>query len=214
MGLELEPSSTKDMPADSRAPARKTGRLRKFLFVLAAAVVLGGIVIVAALYFATNTLHLEDAPRQADTIVVLGGEIVHRPDRALELYRQGAATNIIVSGEGDCEGVRITLTGKGVPPAAIQIECESRTTRENAKFTMPLLRAQNARRVIIVTSWFHSRRALYCFRHYAPDIEFISLPTSVDLPRHHWPTKWERKRVLSEYVKILYYRIRFGIASW
>jgi uncharacterized SAM-binding protein YcdF (DUF218 family) len=170
--------------------------------------------VVASLFFSANILLVEDAPAQGDAIVVLGGETVHRPARALELYQQGAATNVFISGEGDCEGVRITLEGKGVPASAIRLECESRTTRENAKFTVPLLRAQNAKRVIIVTSWFHSRRALHCFQHYAPEIQFISRPTNADLPRHHWPAKWERKRILTEYVKVMYYWIRFGISSW
>src|SRR6266542_3654136 len=191
-----------------------TGKARKRLYLVLAAVAACVAAVPLALFFSTNLLRLEDRLAGGDAIVVLGGETVYRPARALELYQQGAATNLIVSGEGDCEGVRITLSGKGVPAAAIQLECQSRTTRENAKFTVPMLRAQNARRVIIVTSWFHSRRALHCFRHYAPEIEFISLPTSADLPLHHWPSKWERRWVLSEYVKLLYYQVRFGIASW
>jgi uncharacterized SAM-binding protein YcdF (DUF218 family) len=191
-----------------------TPKLRKRLYLLGAAVLACVAAVPASLFFSTNILLVEGAPAQADAIVVLGGETVQRPTRALELYQQGAATNVIISGEGDCEGVRITLEGKGVPAAAIRLECESRTTRENAKFTVPLLRAQNAKRVVIVTSWFHSRRALHCFQHYAPEIEFISRPTTADLPRHHWPGKWERKRVLTEYIKVMYYWIRFGISSW
>jgi uncharacterized SAM-binding protein YcdF (DUF218 family) len=191
-----------------------TARTRKRLYLLGIAIAVCATADLAALFFSANVLLVEDAPAQADAIVVLGGETVYRPERALELYQQRAATNVIISGEGDCEGVRITLEGKGVPAMAIQLECESRTTRENAKFTVPLLRSQNAKRVIIVTSWFHSRRALHCFRHYAPEIEFISRPTNADLPRHHWPSKWERKWVLTEYIKVVYYRVRFGISSW
>jgi len=110
--------------------------------------------------------------------------------------------------------VRIFLAGKGIPAAAIQLECQSRTTRENALFAVPLLRAQSARRVIIVTSWFHARRALNCFRHDAPEIEFISRPTTADLPKSHWPNKHERGRVLSEYAKLLYYWPRYGIGPF
>jgi uncharacterized SAM-binding protein YcdF (DUF218 family) len=130
----------------------------------------------------------------------------------LELYQQGAAPMILVTGKGDCEEYRTLLVGKGVPASAIQIECESRTTHENAKFSVPLLRATHARRVIIVTSWFHSRRALRCFRHYAPDIEFISRPTLADLPKAHWPIKRERGWVLSEYVKLAGYLAYHGIS--
>jgi len=190
----------------------KTRKRVSFLFL---GVVLGCAVAgLAGLYFSTGLLRLEDPPATADLIVVLGGEIVCRPARALELYQQGCATNVLMTGYGDCESVRLLLAGKGVPADAIQMECASRTTRENAMFTVPLLRAQHAKRVVLVTSWFHSRRALYCFRHFAPEIEFVSLPTTADLPQHHWPSKWERRWVLSEYLKLVYYRVKFGIASW
>jgi len=153
-----------------------TVKVRKRLYFLLAVALASVAAIASALFFSPNLLRLEDVPGKADAIVILGGETIYRPARALELYQQGAATNVIITGEGDCESVRIVLAGKGVPATAIQLECESRTTRENAQFTVPLLRAQHAKRVILVTSWFHSRRALHCFRHYAPEIEFISLP--------------------------------------
>jgi uncharacterized SAM-binding protein YcdF (DUF218 family) len=191
-----------------------TGRVRKRLLFLLAAALACAAAVLASLFFSSNLLVLESPPATADVMVVLGGETVHRPVRALELYQQGAATNVIITGQGDCESVRTMLAGKGVPADAIQMECASRTTRENALFTIPLLRAQHVRRAIIVTSWFHSRRALHCFRHFAPEIEFISLPTTADLPPHHWPSKWERRWVLSEYAKLLYYRLRFGIPPW
>jgi uncharacterized SAM-binding protein YcdF (DUF218 family) len=64
-----------------------------------------------------------------------------------------------------------------VPEKVIMLECGSHTTRENAEFSIPLLRQIGAHRVIIVTSWYHSRRALMCFEHYAPDIKFYSRPS-------------------------------------
>lgn len=188
-------------------------RKRQAAFLLFAGFVLV-MAVASALYFSSSVLRIENRSANADVIVLLGGEIVCRPVRALELYQQGAATNLIITGYGDCDSVRLVLVGKGVPGDSIQMECASRTTRENAMFTVPMLRAQHAKRVILVTSWFHSRRALYCFRHFAPEIEFISLPTTADLPLNHWPAKWERRWVLSEYAKLVYYRVRFGIASW
>ena len=188
-------------------------RLRRYWFRVAACLLLAGVaVVVAALIFSVNLLCLADRQGPADAMVVLGGDAALRPARALELYRQGAAPSVIISGSGDCQEVRVFLAGNGVPAAAIQLECKSRTTQQNASFTVPLLRARSARRVIIVTSWFHSRRALHCFQHYAPEIEFISLPTRRDLPESHWPNKYARVRILLEYVKLFYYWLRYGIA--
>jgi len=190
-------------------------RLRRYWFRLAACLLLACIAaILSALFFSVDLLHLEDRPGRADAIVVLGGDVVHRPPRALELYRQGEAPNVIISGSGDCQEVRIFLAGKGVSAAAIQLECASRTTQQNASFTVPLLRARSYRRVIIVTSWFHARRARNCFRHYAPEIEFISRPTTADLPKSHWPNNNECGWVLAEYAKLLYYWPRYGIGPF
>jgi uncharacterized SAM-binding protein YcdF (DUF218 family) len=165
----------------------------------------------AAFFFSPVLLRLQDPPARADVMVLLGGEVFYRPQRALELYQQAVAPRIIITGKGDCEEYRIFLVGKGVPTNAVQIECESRTTRENAKFTVPLLREQKAKRVILVTSWFHSRRAKHCFEHEAPDLEFISLPTEADVPGWHWPYPRERGWAMLEYLKMPYYLLRYGI---
>ena len=188
-------------------------RLRRWWFRLVIGLaVFGAALCVAALFFARTFLRTENVQGKADVIVILGGETVHRWGRALELYKQGVAPQMIVAGQGDCDEVRRALVREGVPNDAITLECQSRSTRENALFTVPLLRARSCRRVIIVTSWFHSRRALHCFQHYAPEIEFVSLPTTADLPKSHWPDKYERRSVLIEYAKVLYYWLRYGIA--
>jgi len=164
------------------------------------------------LFFSKQILCVDSGSVQGEVMVVLGGETIHRPARTLELYQQGAAPRILITGAGDCQEVRIALAGNGVPPAALQIECESHNTEQNARFSIPLLHALGARHVIVVTSRFHSRRALKCFRHQAPDIEFVSRPTMADRPKSHWPNKYERVWVLSEYAKLLYYWMRYGIS--
>jgi len=188
-------------------------RLGRYWIRVAACLLVAGVAaVVSAIYFSVNLLCIADRQGPADAIVVLGGDALHRSERALELYQQRAAPSVMISGSGDCQEVRVFLAGKGVPAAAIQVECESRTTQQNAAFTVPLLRARSARRVIIVTSWFHSRRALHCFQHYAPEIEFISLPTRRDLPESRWPNRYARGSILMEYVKLFYYWLRYGIA--
>src|SRR5689334_19098676 len=121
---------------------------KRLLLILFATVMVCALAALAALYFSAEILRLEAAPAQGDIMVILGGEIVCRPARALELYQQGTATNLLITGYGDCDSVRLSLAGKGVPAESIQMECASRTTRENAMFTVPLLRAQHAKRVV------------------------------------------------------------------
>src|SRR2546427_105172 len=76
----------------------------------------------------------------------------------------------------------------------------SRTTKENAEFTTRMLQKRGLQRAIIVTSWFHSRRALNSFLSFAPKIQFSSLPAY-----HQEVFAAEASHVLQEYIKTGWY---------
>ncbi|HEX7618870.1 MAG TPA: YdcF family protein, partial [Verrucomicrobiae bacterium] len=167
---------------------------------------------------------VDSGPVKADAIVVLGGWVTERPERAAELFKQGEAPKILVSGFGDGVSNEKLLEKEGVTNAAISLENKSRTTRENAEFSIPLLRQMGAHRVIIVTSWYHSRRALACFEHYAPDITFYSRPSYIGFvgkadgadskaQRAERKAQWKRVRGYadSEYFKLLGYWVYYGV---
>jgi uncharacterized SAM-binding protein YcdF (DUF218 family) len=166
---------------------------------------------VAALVFPQPFLCVDSGPVKADVIVILGGGSHERPARAAELFKEGAAPRIIISGRGDAEINRRLLLTAGVPASAIEMETQSRTTRENAQFTIKLFREEKVARVIIVTSWYHSRRALACFRHYAPALNFYSRPSYFATARADWPHNRIGSRVRLEYAKLLGYWIRYGV---
>lgn len=197
-----------------RNPRKSRRRWRKLALATLLTVCLAAFAVVAGLYWSDWVLTTEDPPVVADTMVVLGGEWVYRPKHTLELYEQQLAPGIIVSGQGDASAIKRWLTARGVPGSAIKVEGKSLNTMQNAEFTVPLLRERNARRVILVTSWFHSRRAVACFEKVAPEIEFISLPTVADRPKPHWPNRYERKMVLREYLKLAGYLVRYGVWPW
>jgi uncharacterized SAM-binding protein YcdF (DUF218 family) len=161
-----------------------------------------------------RALTIDDGLRQADVIVLLGGGSGERPTRAAELYRSNAAPKILVSGAGDTDGNRLLLLNRGVPARAISLESNSRTTRENALLSIPLLRAAGARRVIVVTTWYHSRRALDCFRHYAPDLVFYSCPSYYGYARSEWSRGRLRRRIHAEYAKLLGYWFYYGVCPF
>src|SRR5271157_3546022 len=164
--------------------SQHSGRLRWKRWLIIAGSLSGLLGLLAALAFAfpQRVLCLENGEVQADVLVVLGGGSHERPARAAELFRSGAAPKIIVSGRGDFAVNRQVLVAAGVPASAIQVEPRSNSTKENAAFSIALLRALGARRVIVVTSWYHSRRALHAFEHYAPDIQFYSRPSYYGYP--------------------------------
>jgi hypothetical protein len=148
-------------------------KVLKIPLTLFAALLLAGL---TAFFFPQQVLTVDSGPVKADALVVLGG-LPDRAVRAAELFKRGDAPLVICTGYGDARANESYLTNSGVPAADVLLESKSHSTRENAEFSIPLLRQMGARRVIIVTSWFHSRRALACFEHYAPDIRFYSRPS-------------------------------------
>lgn len=159
-----------------------------------------------------RALTVDSGEIKADAIVVLGGGD-GRAERAAELYKQGAAPKIIVSGFGDCERNAQTIERRGVPREAITREPDSKSTLENAKMSIPILRQLGAQRVIIVTSWYHSRRGLACFEHLAPDLTFYSRPSYFD-SRAQLKRIGRSELVNFEYVKILGYWVRNGVSPF
>ena len=180
----------------------------------------------AALFFPQQILCVDSGDVQADALVVLGGGSMERPIRAAELFRSGVAPSIIVSGRGDFALNRKILLAAGVPASAIHVELESNSTKQNAQFSIPLLRALGAERkaqgeesplrVIIVTSWYHSRRALHTFQHYAPDIQFYSRPSYYGYPSK--AESAERKAMngymRTEFVKLAGYWVCYGVCPF
>jgi uncharacterized SAM-binding protein YcdF (DUF218 family) len=189
--------------------------MRKW-FIKIALVLLGLLLLLAAaaIIFPQPFLCVDSGPVKADMIVVLGGGAHERPERAAELFKEHAAPRIIVSGYGDCEINRYLLVAAGVPAKAVELENKSRTTKENAQFTVQLFREQKLKRVIIVTSWYHSRRALACFRHYAPEIKFYSRPSYFASTRADWSHNPIGRRIWLEYAKLIGYWIRYGVCPF
>jgi uncharacterized SAM-binding protein YcdF (DUF218 family) len=165
---------------------------------------------IIAFLFPQQFLTRDSGDVKADVLIVLGGGD-GRAERAAELFRQGSALRVLVTGSGDCESNVQVLEKNGVPASVITAEPRALTTLENAKFSIPLLRKMGVRRAIIVTSWFHSRRALACFEHFAPEIKFYSRPAYVE----YRPKKLNREgfseHVNVEYAKLVEYLVCYGV---
>lgn len=109
-------------------------------------------------------------PRRPDPDL---GSAADRIWHAARLYQQGLAPKIIVSGgrspglesatqiQTEAQAMRLLLLNLGVPPAAIELEEQSRTTRENAALTKKLIGNQPA---ALVTSAFHMPRSIKNFQ--------------------------------------------------
>lgn len=137
-------------------------------------------------------LLLDDSAAQADAIVVLGGAVIgdcglnlhslRRTIHGARLFRAKRAPLLVLSGGGADEGCPVAaammaFAGElGVPDGKMFVESKSRDTRENGELTAPLLRAQHALRILLVTDRLHMRRAKGVFEHYGFTVEPISVP--------------------------------------
>jgi len=181
---------------------------RTVALVLFAAGMLG----LAAYYYPEKFLSVDHGPVVGDVIVVLGGGYRgERAERAAELFRRGDAPRILITGFGDDEINRRALLQHGVPASAIEVENQSKTTQENALFTTKRLREEKAQRIILVTSWYHSRRALKTFEHAAPDLTFYSRPSYFGFDRDEWTQHDNARRMRLEFLKLPGYWFWYGV---
>lgn len=136
-----------------------------------AATIIAGLVLITAIYRQARI----DGARPAQAIVVLGtaqfngwpGPVFQsRLDHALELWQQGYAPLIVVTGgkqPGDdyteAEAAIAYLTAAGVPPEAIVSENEASDTWESMQGVAEVLAPLGVHDVILVSDGFHLFRS-------------------------------------------------------
>jgi uncharacterized SAM-binding protein YcdF (DUF218 family) len=176
---------------------------------------------VAGLAFAladapARLLVTEDPPAIADAVVVLAGDPGYeRTATAARLVLAGQARLLVLTGgepgPGDsAASLRDRAVALGVPLDRIRLEATSHSTREAMLAVAPLLRAEGARSVIVVTSPYHQRRAAGAARRAWPGIAVRSRPASPAAwrPQGWWSDGASRRVVIGEYVKLAYYWAR------
>ena len=110
---------------------------------------------------------------KADAIVVLGcrspSRLRRRLELATELFREGAAPVLLLSGGGsgaepEAEIMRRMALAWGIPAAALLVETASRDTLGNARYSAALLLSRDWRRIVLVSDRTHLPRAVLLFR--------------------------------------------------
>jgi len=124
-------------------------------------------------------------PRPADMIFVLCSTDVRVADRAAELYDQGIAPRIVVSGNvgqltrglfaaTEAEAFADRLMALGVPESVLILEKEATNTGENARFTRRLLEQLGVvvKSAVCVQKPFMERRTFATIARQWPELEF------------------------------------------
>jgi uncharacterized SAM-binding protein YcdF (DUF218 family) len=138
---------------------------------LLATLAFGGVL--AAFAASAGHILVLDSPQPADVILVLAGETERRPARALQLLQQGYGRRIVldVPAEAKIYGssqLELAQTyAQRLPQAAAITICPiaGLSTRDEAHDAERCLQRESGDRVLLVTSDFHTRRALSVFRH-------------------------------------------------
>jgi uncharacterized SAM-binding protein YcdF (DUF218 family) len=167
------------------------------------------------LRFAGGLLVVDDSPRASDAIVLLGDDNYDgdRASRAAELLRAGWAPHVVASGRylrpyaSMAELERRDLMDRGVPATAIIPYAHRATdTREECTAIGQLAGARAWKRVLLVTSNYHTRRVEYiCSRLLPPGIELhvLAAADSEYSPDNWWHSRKGVKIFLHEVVGLV-----------
>ncbi len=167
-------------------------------------------------------LRLEEPPVRADAIVIFaggvgesgqaGGGYQERLRRAVDLYEQGYAPRIVISSGfvfafNEAEVMRGIAIDNGEPASALVLEKQAANTYQNVAFTNAILRREGWRRILLVSSPYHMRRAVLTWRKVAPDVAVIPEPVATSQFYFHenGASLTQLRGILQEYAAIFDY---------
>ena len=170
--------------------------------------------LVAGLEAAGAFLVVREPLLPVDVVIAISGDGTgERARTAAALVQRGFAPAVILSGSaggrapgGATAAMRREVLAAGVPPERVFVEEESGSTLDNAVNSARLMEEHGFRSAILVTSPYHTRRALWLFEsELAPrglDVRAYAAENSFFQPRLWWtrPRGWSL--VVSEYRKL------------
>ncbi len=174
----------------------------------------------------------EDPIQKADAIAVLAGTRLNRPLEGVDLYQAGYAPTIVLTYEIEeralaeaarrgavlpvaVDEARDMMVTLGVPrPAIIQPARIHANTAQEAQTLHELARQHGWRRIIVVTSPYHLRRAAFAFRRElrGTDVEVEMHGTRYEPahPDRWWANRDDLRWVLDEGAKLIAYELGLG----
>jgi uncharacterized SAM-binding protein YcdF (DUF218 family) len=214
--------------ANPRAKARAKRRRLLLLIALLSAVVLWPMLA----WVGAQLLIVKSEIASADAIVVMSGSSTYleRANWAAKLFREGRAPVVILTNDSLIAGwdrkeernpyfyelAKRELVNRGVPESKIQVVSDiALGTYEESLGVRDYATAHQLKRLLIVTSAYHTRRTLWSLRHAC---EGSGIEIGIDSPPPGWQTpapsrwwwrRWGWKVVAGEYVKLVYYWTRY-----
>jgi len=156
-------------------------------------------VLLLAFIVVSGRLLVINQPEKADIILVLAGETGSRPERALQLLHQGFAQHMILNVPVNGQIYQWTQLDlarqyvEGLPEAKSVSICpiEGLSTRDEARDAVACLKRAGGSSVLLVTSDFHTRRALNIFRH---EVRGYTFHVAAAFDENEFGTQWWKQR--------------------
>jgi len=160
--------------------------------------------------FAGQFWVVDEPAAQSDALIVLGDDnyAADRAFHAAELYREGIAPVVVASGRmlrrnaGIAEVMQHDLESFGVPAKSIvTLAHRAENTREEAGEVAKLIHIRGWKRVVVVTSNYHARRARFIYGRILPSNLSFRVSGARDSefdPSLWWQTRQGQKLFLSE----------------
>jgi len=173
----------------------------------------------------SNFLIRQDTPEKADLMVVLSGSAFDRGNEGAKLYEQGYTKQVICPG-GNLEEVFLILGDtlyesdlckqnvirNGVPAANVVALHYGTSTREEADTILNYCRQHQVKKIIVVTSLFHTRRAGDVYKKRFAKEGITVLMRGAHASEYDENLWWQNEYGLislnNEYMKTLYYLIK------
>jgi hypothetical protein len=158
-----------------------------------------------------------DAPQRSDVILVLAGETDRRPELALKLLAQGYGRRIVLDVPAETkiyEFTQLQLADKYVrdlPQAASVSVCpiEGLSTKDESKDAERCIAHEGGKSVLIVTSDFHTRRALNVFRTEIPGHEYSAAAArdETQFGVRWWTQRQWAKTFVNEWLRLIWWKV-------
>jgi hypothetical protein len=203
---------------EEKEPLTVRTRGTRFFWILIILGLLTGVTVFAA---SAARLLLVDAPQPSDVILVLAGETDRRPARALQLLDEGYGRRVVI----DVPAITPVFGFTQVELAQKYIENIHRSavvgicpiaglsTREESHDAEKCLAGEAGTRILIVTSDFHTRRALSIFRREIPGKSFSVAAARDDIQfgARWWTNRQWAKTCVDEWLRVVWWN---GVERW
>jgi uncharacterized SAM-binding protein YcdF (DUF218 family) len=175
------------------------------------------LLVVTALFvdFTYKTFSARPGTAEVDAIVVLvGGK--GRVEEGVRLFREGRARWLFLVGVDPAVRKNDLYRQRpgDPPPERVLLEKSSRNTLENALYGRDLLQAHGVRKVLLITSRYHLKRATLLLRNAVPpQVAIYPHPVdSANLRQNWWYHVGTFRLLFSEFYKYCLFRTFFLFA--